>query len=205
MRRTRLNHNLNGIAVGAGSSLMVEGGECRQNKVGVIAEDAGTRVQLTQFAASDNKELGIWVQNGSELKAVDCDVENNPRGIQSGWPDTASKRASLTLESCRIGPNPVFDAMACQQSKLFLTNCSFTPSRPKIVKERGAEVAAEPPVEFDSKPGKAPATVADVETVKKNPTSQKQRPPSGAPDPNPQPPPVKKAIDEFNRLRRMLR
>ena len=39
--------------VGAGSSVTIEEGECRQNKVGLIAQDAGTRVQLNKLAASD--------------------------------------------------------------------------------------------------------------------------------------------------------
>lgn len=141
IRRSHLNRNGTGLGVLAGSTVEIDDSEFRENNDGIIAIDPGTQLKATRSALSANRNHGLSVSLQANANLVDCDLNQNARGAESGVHNKPAERASITLENCRLGANRVFGAGAALQSELILTNCVFDGTdKMQVYRERGARI-----------------------------------------------------------------
>jgi hypothetical protein len=179
VKRCKFNRNTTGLGVCAGGSANVEESECRENNDGVLVIDRDSQLKLVKTAIVSNKDYGLYVHGNAQLTAIDCDIQNNAKGAQSGTSRKSSERASLALENCRIGGNKVFGVGAATQSELILTRCVFDGTdKTNIHKESGAVV------QLDGIAGVSPAPEATAEPrtggtqTRRQPTPSPNRRPS---------------------------
>src|SRR5205823_386335 len=72
---------------------------------------------------------------------IDCQIENNARGGQSGMQRKPALSGSLVLQDCRVARNQMFGVGAYAKSQLTLTRVTFEANgKTNIYKESGAIV-----------------------------------------------------------------
>jgi hypothetical protein len=141
IKRARLHHNENALGIFAGSSVVMEDSEARENNEGITVSDGNSRLEMKKGGAFGNRDHGLVVFAEASATATESEFRNNARGAQSGMPRKSSGRGLLTLDSCSIGGNKVFGAGAHAQSELTLTHCTFDGTdKLNIYRERGAIV-----------------------------------------------------------------
>ena len=193
-----------GIVVYGEGSATFDDVEMRQNKLGIEVREAGTRVQCNKVIIADNTAVGAAVYDRATFIGTDCTFENNPIGIQVGTPGKPAASATATLENCQLLNNLKADAQACQQSRVTLRNCAFAPdTAPKILREKGATIHAEPPIEGIVDGGSGPAKKGSSTASNDKGTPSKSRtPPSRS---RPSPDAVRDIINTVDKMRRMFR
>jgi hypothetical protein len=169
IKRSHFLGNGSGIGIFAGSSATVDDSECRENREGMIVLDPQTEVKLNKVKLLTNREFGLYVHTGAKVTAIDCDIQDNNKGVQSGTARKTSDRASLTLENCRFGRNRTFAAGAYTQSELIVNGCTFDGSdKSNIYKERGAIVQTNGVADNSSSASPEPSSGTDQSRRKKS-------------------------------------
>lgn len=212
VKRCRFLHNLTGVGVVAGSTVMIEDSEFRENQDGIIALDPKTSVRGAKLKFARNTDSGLFMRQSAQATVTDSNFMNNARGAIAGVSGKSAERATLTLENCRFGGSRFFAVGACTQSQVSLTNCAFDGSDKKnIYKERGAIVQTNaatgtptPPNENGPSPTpleSAPPTVSPQGSATPSPAPKKKSPkPHRSSTPRPHPP----TPDDIRRALRKL-
>lgn len=172
-----------GVAVGAGSSITVTGTTFVRQGTALLIQDSGTTAQLNQATVSESNDHALACLGGAQATAQDCTFEGNSRGILLGEPKTATLKSTLKLENGKLASNGEYDATVCPGQLLILRNCTYGPDgkgKPKLVKQKGGEIDAQPPVD----------TLADAGDG----GGQKKT------NPQPKPKPKPKPVDPLNNL-----
>jgi hypothetical protein len=197
IKQTRFIGNSTAMGVCASSSATISNSEIRENNDGLVVIDANSHVKVMKTQVLANRDHGLYAYNNGELTASDCDVQNNARGVLSGYRGKSSWHASVTLDNCRFGGNKVFGVGAGPQSELTMTHCSFDGTdKTNIYRERNAIV------HNDNVAPEASPTTADDSETKSDPSDNK---PSQTRRPHRNPrQPAKDPREEIHRFFRRL-
>ncbi len=198
IRRTRLHNNENALGIFAGSSVVMEDSEARENNEGITVSDNGSHLEMKKSGAFGNRDHGLLVFAEASASATESEFRNNARGAQSGMPRKNAGRGSLTLDSCTLGGNKVFGAGAHTQSELTLLHCNFEGTdKTNIYKERNAIVQ----MDVVPSPSPSPSAAADESP---SPSPEQTASPTATPQRHPRPTPRRRREDDASRILRHI-
>lgn len=203
----RIVNSRAGLKVATGGSGSVDGTEFRQNGTGIEVTDPGTSVTVSKAVLAECSQVGLFCLSRADASLRDCSIENNAGGgVQVGVTGKPEARADLAIENCRIGSNAEFDVKAATQSRLTVTNCTWTSpgQRPKLVVDKQTITQFEPPLDGLASGGVMPAKKSRQPTSHES-EGRSMPPQRSAPSRTPPHDPVGQAIDTINRIRRMIR
>ncbi|MDQ6913114.1 MAG: right-handed parallel beta-helix repeat-containing protein [Verrucomicrobiota bacterium] len=183
IRRARLHNNENALGIFAGSSVVLEDSEARENNEGITVSDNGSHLEMRKGGCFGNRDHGLLVVAEASATATASEFRNNARGAQSGLPKKNMGRGSLTLDGCTLGGNKVFGAGAHSQSELTLLHCNFDGTdKVPVYKERNAIVQNEAPESPSPSPNPSSAPSEETSpTPNESPSASATATPSSTP------------------------
>ncbi len=125
IKHSQFFRNTTALGVCAGASAEVGDSEIHDNNDGLVVIDPNSHLKVTKTKVLSNRDHGLYAYLNGELTASDCDVQNNSRGVLSGYRGKSSWRGSVTLDNCRFGGNTVFGVGAGPKSELTMVHCHF--------------------------------------------------------------------------------
>jgi hypothetical protein len=209
-----------GMVARVGTLVTVDDCEFRGNKLGIEAREEG-KVEINNTVMAENSSLGLLVHAKGEAIVTGCTFDSVNIGAQAGFSGkTEEGGGELRLGECKFSNNRLMDVRACIQSRAILRNCTFADGAgPKVVREQGGSVEADPPVQIvasvpsqNQPQGQGGKTIVPAQkpTASNNKSPSRPQQPSQPPRNTPSgsqtvPGKVDEVIDVIDKIKRIIR